>query len=139
MLVKDVMSARLIRVTPDEPVFNAVKLMVDNNISGLAAVEGGRSVGIITLKDVVRRVVAEDRDVHKTRIRDVMSAPVLTVNYMATLEKAADTMKERRYKRLVVVDNQNRVVGIITAMDVVSAVPRLVDVMFRTWVKPDWR
>jgi CBS domain-containing protein len=96
-------------------------------------------VGIVTLKDVAKRVIAEGRDVHRTYVSDIMSAPVVTINHISMVENAAKLMGEKKLKRLVVVDDKNRVAGIITALDVVSNLPNLVEVMFKTWVKPDWR
>jgi len=139
MLVRDAMSPRLITLSSTQTVYEAVGLMVANNISGLAAIENGVAAGVITLKDVVRRGVAKDKDLKKTPVSELMTRPVITINDKAPIEKAADAMKDRRIKRLVVVDDAYKVVGIITAMDIVSAVPKLVNVMFNTWNKPDWK
>jgi CBS domain-containing protein len=139
MLVKDVMSRKLIMAGPKETAFAAVKLMVENNISGVVVEENKKAVGIITMKDVVRRVIAEEKDVHTTPIADVMSSPVATVSQLTAVENAAAIMGEKGIRRLVVVDEKNRVVGIITVMDIVSILPNMLDVMFQTWVKPVWR
>jgi CBS domain-containing protein len=139
MLVKDVMSPRLIMLGPKESAFAAVKLMVANNISGVVVEEGKRAVGMVTMKDIVRRVVAEEKDVHSVLAHEVMSSPVITVPHLTAVESAAALMGERRVKRLVVVDERNKAVGIVTVMDIVSRLPNLMDVMFQTWVKPDWR
>jgi CBS domain-containing protein len=139
MLVRDVMSPRLIMVGPRETVFAAVKLMVANNISGVVVEDGKRAVGLITMKDIVRRVVAKDGDVHTVAVAEVMTSPVITVPQMTAVEKAAEVMGGRRVKRLVVVDERNRAVGMVTVMDIVSRLPAMLDVMFETWVKPDWR
>ena len=133
------MSRRLIKVSRGGSVYEAVKLMVQNNISGVVVEDGGKAVGVLTMRDVVGRVVAEGRDVYGTSAGEVMSSPALTVNQLLTVEKAAAIMGERKVKRLVVVDELNRARGVVTAMDVVSNLPCLLDVMFKTWVKPDWR
>ncbi|MFH0862241.1 MAG: CBS domain-containing protein [Candidatus Altiarchaeota archaeon] len=139
MLVKDVMSKRLIMIGPREMVFAAVKLMVANNISGVVVEEGKKAVGIITMKDIIRRVVANERDIYGTQVSEVMSSPVQTINQLTALERAASWMGEHKIKRLVAVDDKNKAVGIVTVMDIVSKLPEMVDVMFQTWVKPDWR
>ena len=139
MLVKDVMSRRLIMVKPRESVYAAVKLMVANNISGVVVEENRAAAGIITMKDICRRVIVEDKDVYKTVVSEVMTKPVLTVPMLMNVERAAALMGERKVKRLVVVDERNAAVGIVTVMDIVSNLPGLMDVMFKTWVKPQWK
>ena len=139
MLVRDIMSKKLIMMSPRETVFAAIKLMVENNISGVVVEDAKKAVGIITMKDICRRVLSEERDMYKTQVGDVMTSPVVTVNGLTAVEVAASTMGEKRLKRLVVIDDQNRAIGIVTVMDLVSNLPHLVDVMFQTWVKPDWR
>jgi CBS domain-containing protein len=139
MFVKDVMSRRLVLVKPMESVYAALKLMVTNNISGLIVEEKKTAVGVITMADICRRVIAEDKDVYKTQISEVMTKPALTVPMLLTVEGAAALMGERRVKRLVVVDEKNAVVGIVTVMDIVSNIQGVMDVMFKTWVKPRWK
>jgi CBS domain-containing protein len=139
MLVKEIMSKTLIMMGPRETVFAAIKLMVENNISGVVVEDGKKAVGIVTMKDICKRVLAVEKDIYKTPVCDVMTSPVLTINCLTEVENAASLMGQKRIKRLVVVDEHNRAVGIITVMDIVSKLPQLVDVMFQTWVKPDWR
>jgi len=139
MLVKDVMSRRLIMIAPKEMVFAAVRLMVENNISGVVVEDAKKAVGIITMKDIIRRVVAAERDIYRTQVAEVMSTPVQTIHQLTALERAAAWMGEHKVKRLVAVDDNNKAVGIVTVMDIVSKLPAMVDVMFQTWVKPDWR
>ena len=139
MLVKDIMSKRLIMVGPRETAYAAVKLMVENNISGVVVEDAKKAVGMITMRDICRRVIAQEKDIHTTLAGEVMSSPVMTVNHITAVEKAAQIMGERKLKRLVVVDDKNKALGIITVMDVVSKLPELIDVMFQMWVKPDWR
>ncbi|MFH1055455.1 MAG: CBS domain-containing protein [Candidatus Altiarchaeota archaeon] len=139
MLVKDVMSARLVMVKPRETIYAALKLMVANNISGVIVEDERKAAGVVTMKDICRRVLVADRDIYKTTVGDVMSKPVLTVKMLETVEAAAKLMSEKNVRRLVVVDEMNKAVGIVTVMDIVSKLPKLVDVMFRTWVRPDWR
>jgi CBS domain-containing protein len=139
MLVKDIMSTRLIMVKPEDTARNAVKRMVENRISGMIVEAQGKAVGMVTMRDVCRGAVAEGKDVGETIVRDLMSQPVLSVHPLNNIMKATELMAKHRIKRLAVVDKYNRVVGIITTMDIVSHLPELVEVMFKTWVKPQWR
>ena len=139
MLVKDVMSERVIAVTPENTVSQAVKVMVENKISGLAVSVDNKAAGVITLSDIFRKVVYPSRSTDSVRIGDIMSKPVITCHTHDSIEAVAGLMKDHKIKRVVVVNPSNVVSGIVTAMDVVSKVPEMLDVMFTTWVKPGWR
>ncbi|MBU0762907.1 MAG: CBS domain-containing protein [Candidatus Altiarchaeota archaeon] len=139
MLVKDVMSQNVIFVSSEESVFEAVKLMALHNISGLVVGSRGRVEGVITMKDIFRKLVVLEKDIRKSKVGEYMSSPAVTVNQLNMVEKVAEVMGAKKIKRLVVVDSTGNAVGVITAMDVVSKVPKLLHVMFDTWVKPGWR
>lgn len=139
MLVKEIMSKRLVMVAPGASVFDAVKSMVENRISGVVVEDAKRAAGMLTMRDVCSRVIVGGRDARRTSVAEVMTQPVVTVPLLGTVEDAAQLMGERRIKRLVVVDEKDRALGVVTAMDIVSSLPGLLDVMFKTWVKPEWR
>ncbi len=139
MLVKDVMSSKVVFADPNSSVYDAVKLMASQNISGLVVGSSTKLMGVITMKDIFTKLVAADKNTKDVTVRQYMSSPALTINQLTPLEKAALLMSEKKIKRLVVVDLSNHVVGIITQMDLVSNVPDLLHVMFDTWVKPTWR
>jgi CBS domain-containing protein len=139
MLVHEVMSRKLITLKPDDVAYTAVKLMISNKISGLLVLEEGKAVGVVTMKDVFKNVLLAEKNVHETPVRDIMSKPVLSVHPLKRIEKAAEAMSRHHVKRLAVMDDNKNIMGIITAMDIVSKIPELIDVMFKTWVKPQWR
>jgi len=140
MLVKDVMSERIIFIRPQDSIQRAIMTMVKHDISGLTVVaEGKRLVGMLTMKDIFRKVLARDKDPKTTVVSDVMSSPVIFIHPLDTIGEAAETMAQKNIKRLVVVNSANVPTGIITAMDIVGGTPEMLDVMFSTWVKPTWR
>jgi CBS domain-containing protein len=139
MLVKDVMSRHLLMVSGSDSVFDTVKLMVGHNISGLVVEREGKAVGVVTLRDVAKRVVAAELDPKGVKVADIMSHPVATVNELSSVESAAELMTKKGFRRLVVVDSANKVAGILTVKDVVSRMPELIDIMFKTWVTPAWK
>lgn len=138
MMVKDIMSTKLILANPGQTVFEAIMLMVKNKISGLIVVEERKPVGIITMSDVYRRVVAKELDVKTAKVSQAMSSPVVSIHQLRRVENASELMTENKIKRLAVIEN-DEVIGIITAMDIVNHLPEMIDVMFKTWVKPKWR
>ncbi len=118
MRVSEIMVKNPVRVSPDTSVGEIARIMRDKGISSVILVEDDRSVGIVTERDLVRRVLASGRDLSSTRAFDVCTRPVATVSENADLELAVDVMNSYNIRRLVVVDRDNRVVGIVTTDDI---------------------
>lgn len=97
----------------------AANIMKERGRGSLVVVDNRKPVGIITERDIVRRVVAEARDINDTRVNDAMSTPLITVGLEATVEVAAKIMYENKIRRLPVVENDN-LVGIVTSTDFVK-------------------
>ena len=138
MLVKDAMSKKLILVRGAESIKKAVELMVKYNISGLIVSDDGKLSGIITMKDIFKKVIAKDKDVKEAVVGEIMSKPVIKVHSHDSIETAAKIMGENNIKRVVVVNPADKICGILTAMDIVEKTPKMLNVMFDTWVTPSW-
>jgi malate dehydrogenase (oxaloacetate-decarboxylating) len=78
-------------------------------------------VGIVTERDTIERVILEDKNPKKTKIRDIMSSNIKTIHALAPLEKAAKLMNEYKIKKLPVILN-NEIVGIITETDLSNTI-----------------
>ncbi|MCS7127024.1 MAG: CBS domain-containing protein [Thaumarchaeota archaeon] len=113
--------ARSSVVTIDEgaTVEEAAKLMGSKGIGALAVTREGRIVGIITERDVLKRVVAEGRDPKLTRVREAMTSPPITVSPDTTLREAIDLMNRKKIRRLLV-EEAGRIVGIFTQRDILA-------------------
>src|SRR5688500_8938915 len=106
-------------------------------VGAFVARAAGAPAGSVTERDLAFRVLAEGRDPRTTRVADVMSRPLLTIEPSASVEDAARKMKEMRVKRLVVVlDGQVR--GILTTTDIAYAEPQLTRDLVEGWVKQRW-
>jgi CBS domain-containing protein len=81
-------------------------------------------VGIVTDRDLALKVVAEGRDPKTTKVEAVMTRKVVTCRADDELQKALDTMAEHQLRRIPVVDNNNKIVGIIAQADVATRVDR---------------
>ena len=137
-MVDSIMSRRLVVVHPDATAREAATLMRDARVGSLLVSSGAGAEGIVTVGDLVQRVVAAGLDPAAPRVRAVMSSPVATLAPSATLEEAATTMKRLRIKRLVVVlDGQVR--GIVTARDIAYASPDAPRDLVEGWVKQRWQ
>jgi CBS domain-containing protein len=99
----------------------AVALLAAYDIGALVVTEGGRPVGIFSERDFVRKGVIRGRRAHETLVREVMSAPLLTVSLEHTLEDCMELMTARRIRHLPVLEGEE-LVGIVTIGDVVMQV-----------------
>jgi len=128
ILVRDIMSKDVRVVRTDTSVKEVVATMNKFNIGSIIVVQGDRPVGIITERDILRRLVEQSLAPEVLTARQVMSSPVLTINENATIEEAAKFMVNKKVKKLPVMDN-SRLVGIITFTDIVTKVPTLLSIL----------
>ncbi|RLF58984.1 MAG: hypothetical protein DRN25_04545 [Thermoplasmata archaeon] len=119
MKVKDVMSKNVKTISPEATMEEAALKMRKNKIGCLVVVEGEKPIGIITERDLVYKIVAEGKDT-KTKVREVMSKDLKTIDKEADLKLAAKLMATHIIRRLPVVDN-DRLVGIVTLEDIMRA------------------
>lgn len=103
-------------VAPTDTVLTAAQRMNDHHIGSLVVLEGSRLVGIVTERDVMRRVVATQRDPMETSVREIMTADVLTCSPKTPISQAKAVMRDRRIRHLPVCEH-DRLVGIISIGD----------------------
>ena len=131
ILVRDVMTREVVTIKPDEPVIEAARLMKNHDIGSVVVVtERDEVIGILTEKDLVTRVVAENRDVLRTRVREVMTPNPITVYDDTPLEIAARLMAEKGIGHLPVVDKAGRLVGILAKSDIIEFTPELIEILY---------
>lgn len=123
MMVHSVMSKPAVTTAPDVTIADAARLMRARRVGCIVVTKGGPPIGILTESDIVR-LVAEGRDAKTTRMKDVMASPVATIEPAASLDDAAELMRTRKLKRIVVVLG-NEIRGVLTARDVAYAHPEI--------------
>ncbi|MGQ9544203.1 MAG: CBS domain-containing protein [Candidatus Bathycorpusculaceae bacterium] len=128
ILVRDVMSKEVRVVRPDTTVKEVVATMNKFDIGSIIVVQGERPVGIITERDILRRLVEPCLAPETLTARQAMTSPIVTINETATIEEAAKLMAKKRVKRLPVMSNE-RLVGIVTFTDIVTKVPTLLSIL----------
>ena len=128
MQVVDLMTTDVIKVAPDTPIKQAAQLMFRHRVSGLPVVDDlGRVSGIITEADFLRLEVARGESPDPAPIEtvaEIMSSGVVSVHPDEGLAEAAKIMVVQDIKRLPVVDDEQRLVGIISRLDIVAAFTR---------------
>ncbi len=105
---------------PQATVLEAAQLMNDRHIGSVLVTEGNQLVGIFTERDVLRRVVAEQRDPATTTVADVMTSPVACAAPHTTLDEIRTVMRDKRIRHVPVV-NGGGVLGMISLGDLNKA------------------
>lgn len=100
-------------VVPEDSVARAARAMIERGVGAATILEAGVVVGVVTERDVMRKIVAADRDPNVTRVRDIMTSPVLTVNLKTTVAEAAKLMREHHIRHLVVLDEHGKLAGMV--------------------------
>lgn len=100
-------------VGPDDTVRKAARAMNDRNVGAAAVVNGDQVLGVVTERDVMRKVVASGRNADDTSVRAIMSSPALSVGLKTSVEDAAAMMREHHIRHLVVLDAQGKLVGML--------------------------
>lgn len=129
VLVRDVMSKDVRVVRPDSSVKEVVATMNKFDIGSVVVVQGERPVGIITERDILRRIVEPCLAPETLTARQIMTSPVITIDENASINEAAKLMAKKRIKRLLVTRNNDELVGIITFTDIVTKVPDLLSIL----------
>jgi CBS domain-containing protein len=105
-------------IAPDNTLQEAARRMKDLDVGPLPVCFDDRLAGMVTDRDIVLRAVAEGRDPKTTRVRDVMTPHITYCFEDENVEEAARLMKDRQIRRLVVLNNDRRLVGIISLGDI---------------------
>jgi CBS domain-containing protein len=116
--VRELMTDNPCSIDADKSVAYAAKMMRDEDVGLAPIVEGDRLVGTLTDRDVAIRVVAEGRDPESTTAREVASTAVVTVDPQQDLDEALRLMAQHQVRRLPVVEEDGRLVGIVAQADV---------------------
>jgi CBS domain-containing protein len=112
------MSANPCTIEGDKPVAYAAKMMKDEDVGLAPVVEGDRLVGTLTDRDIVIRVVAEGKDPQSVTVREVASTDLVTIDPQQDLDEALRLMASNQIRRLPVVEEDGRLVGVIAQADV---------------------
>lgn len=124
MKIKDIMSAPVYVVSPDENVARARNLMLRHKIGRLVIVENNKPIGIVTKKDITRRLNQAEpqwrrRPIDDIPVRKVMTESMITIFPDATPRQLAEIMSENNIGGLPVVNNKEDVIGIVTKWDLI--------------------
>ncbi|PKN87118.1 MAG: CBS domain-containing protein [Chloroflexi bacterium HGW-Chloroflexi-8] len=112
---------------PTETVVKAAQLMKSENIGSIPVIESEISrklVGIVTDRDLALKVVAHGNDPKSTQVQSVMTGTIITCLVTDDVQKALDAMSAHQLRRIPIVDNDNKILGIIAQADVATRVDK---------------
>ena len=117
--IRDIMIKKVITFKEDSSVKDIAEKMGKFDIGCAIIVKGKKPIGIITERDMVKRIVAKRIDISKTKAKEIMTSPVETINPEANIYYVSKVMKEKKYKRYPVAKDGN-LVGLVTQTDMIN-------------------
>jgi len=100
-------------VAPDDTAEFAARAMTERQVGAATVVLDDTLLGIVTERDVMQQIVAAGRDARVTQVRDIMSSPAISIGLNTSVATAAAVMRENHIRHLVVLDADEKVVGIL--------------------------
>ena len=119
--VKVNMRHKPLTVSPSETVSSLMFKMINENIGSAIVVDKGRPVGIITEKNVLERVIMIGKDAYKTKAKDVMSKPLISIDADRPIKEALEIMRKNKIRRLAVIKNDS-LIGLVTERRLLEAI-----------------
>ncbi|MEA1908915.1 MAG: CBS domain-containing protein [Euryarchaeota archaeon] len=117
--VREVMSQQVITADINETLPNIAKKMIKYDRSSAIVTEDGKPIGIITERDISRKLLPDDRKPSSVSLSEIMTAPLITIDYYAPVSDAIGMMLSNKIRRMPVFRNEE-LVGIITSQDIVA-------------------
>ena len=116
--IRDLMTENPCAVDADKSVAYAAKMMRDEDVGLAPIVEGDKLIGMLTDRDIAVRVVAEGRDPGQVSVKEVASKQVVTIDPQQELDEALRIMAKHQVRRLAVVEEDGKLVGVVAQADV---------------------
>jgi len=116
--IRDVMTSNPCTIDADKSVAYAAKMMQQEDVGLAPIVEGDKLVGMLTDRDIATRVAAQGRDPDQVKVRDVASKQVVTIDPQQDLDEALRIMAKHQVRRLPVVEEDGKLVGVVAQADV---------------------
>lgn len=125
LTVGDVMTKGVITIEATENVQTAAELMRNHDIDSLIVTEHGDGVGMVTERDIICKIVAPRNDPKSTPISESMTSPLITVGPDEDVDEAARLMRDENIRRLVVTDDDDKIIGLLSDFDITKVEPAL--------------
>ncbi|MEF8847550.1 MAG: CBS domain-containing protein [Candidatus Thermoplasmatota archaeon] len=131
------MKKDLVTVHPEETIFKACMKYRDEKIGCLLVLKDKYCVGILTERDIIERVICNNLAPKKTKVEDIMTKDIITINKLSKIKDALNLMDFNHIKKLPVV-SEDELVGIVTIHDLALAKGELTKRFMDSWIKSRW-
>ena len=125
VVVMDIMSSPVIGIDRDNSVHKAAKIMSENSISTLVVSEGKQILGIVTERDLTKKIVLPGKDPKKTKVSAIMTRNPVTISPGSPILSHGNLMREKRVRKLVVVNSEGEMVGVISQTDIINSMNKI--------------
>ncbi len=127
--VSEIVSPRKVvslRIERTPSALDAAKLMVKKKVGSVVVVDvEGKPVGIVTERDILKRVTVLNKSPKEIAVQEIMSSPVITIKAYDSIETAAAVMSKKRIKRLVVLEEDGSLVGVLSITDITRKLAKI--------------
>lgn len=129
--VLDAMTRKPVSVSPNDTISQCVKIMAKQNVSSVVIHEKNTLKGIITERDLVKKIIGKNLNPTKTKVKDVMTTNMKTISPDLDIFEAIKIMNTKHVRRLPVINN-NKLVGLLTMRDILKIEPELISLRVDT-------
>lgn len=123
MEIREIMETDVVVVNKGTSVLDAVHFMIKFKVNNVLVLDKESAIGIITETDILRKVVAPEKDTKLLKVEDIMTEPLVTATPNTAIEDACAIMTKNHIKKLPVIEKR-RLVGIVTATDIIANEPK---------------
>jgi len=134
---RDIMVRKVITTKRDSTIEEAVKLMNEHEIGCLIVTEDNRPIGILTERDLLKRILAKSEDLKRIKVEEVMSTPLISVEPNVQLGDASRLMFQKNIKKMPII-KKGELLGLVTLTDILRIQPQLIKMykIFSTGLAP---
>jgi CBS domain-containing protein len=130
-VVSEIMPQKKVVVTVDindnPSALDVAKLMAKHRIGSIVVIEGNNKspVGMVTERDIIKKVTAQNKSADQVAVKHIMSSPLVTIKSIDSIDTAAERIAENRVKRLVVLEQDGSMVGILSVSDIAKKLAKI--------------
>jgi len=136
--IQNIMVSNVITVETNTLVMDAVKIMNQHEIGCLVVMENGSPTGIVTERDLLKRVLAESKNPKKIRVQEIMSRPLIAGKPDMEIGEVFELMFERKIKKLPIVED-GKLLGLVTFTDLLTFQPHLIRIVKQLTHPHSWK
>ena len=129
-VVSEIMSKRevvTVDINDNPTVLDVAKLMAKHRIGSVVVVEysNNKPIGIITERDIIKKVSAQNKVADQVAVRHIMSSPLIAVKSIDSIDTAAEAMAKNKVKRLVVLEQDGTIIGVLSVSDIAKKLAKI--------------